>query len=166
MSQAVLLGGAFIGILSALPIVNIANCCCLWIMGGGALAAYLEQQRTRRTVLPGRGAMLGLLAGIVGAVVWIFAFAIVDSVVGPIEQRMVQAMLERSVDMPPDVRTLMEQVAQRGSSVLRYVAGFAFQLVAGMVFSTLGGLLGAVFFRRDVPPALGGDPLVPPPIPE
>ena len=36
-----LLGGLFIGVLSALPIVGICNCCCLWIVGGGVLAAYL-----------------------------------------------------------------------------------------------------------------------------
>jgi len=39
-----LLGGLFIGVLSALPVVQICNCCCLWIIGGGLLAAYLQQQ--------------------------------------------------------------------------------------------------------------------------
>ena len=45
MTQAALLGGLFIGVLSALPIINLANCCCLWIVGGGAIAAYLAQQQ-------------------------------------------------------------------------------------------------------------------------
>ena len=49
---------------------------------------------------------------------------------------------------------------------VRYVLGFVFQLFAGLIFSSLGGLLGAIFFRRDVPPAPGGDAIVPPPIPE
>jgi hypothetical protein len=35
-------------------------------------------------------------------------------------------------------------------------------LFVGSIFSTLGGLLGAVFFRNDVPPALGGPPPLPP----
>ena len=48
MTQAVLLGGLFIGVLSALPIINLANCCCLWIVGGGAIAAYLGQQEDAR----------------------------------------------------------------------------------------------------------------------
>jgi hypothetical protein len=52
-------------------------------------------------------------------------------------------------------------VAGRATSPMRYVAGFAFQLV-GSIFAALGGLLGAQFFRRDVPPALGGEP---PPLP-
>jgi len=46
--QAPLLGGLFIGILSALPVVSWGNCCCLWIIGGGVLAAYLDQQRDER----------------------------------------------------------------------------------------------------------------------
>ena len=43
--QPALLGGVFIGVLSALPIVSAGNlCCCLWVLSGGALAAYLLQQ--------------------------------------------------------------------------------------------------------------------------
>ena len=42
--QPALFGGLFIGVLSALPIINIGNCCCLWVIGGGVLATYLMQQ--------------------------------------------------------------------------------------------------------------------------
>jgi hypothetical protein len=43
--QPALWGGLFIGVLSALPLVNLENCCCcLWVLCGGALAAYLRQQ--------------------------------------------------------------------------------------------------------------------------
>ena len=42
--QPALLGGLFIGVLSALPVVNIANCCCLWVICGGVLTVYLQQQ--------------------------------------------------------------------------------------------------------------------------
>ena len=43
-TQAALLGGVAIGVLSALPVINLANCCCAWILFGGGLAAYLMQQ--------------------------------------------------------------------------------------------------------------------------
>src|SRR3954465_13561456 len=33
VAQAALLGGLFIGILSALPLIKY--CCCIWIIGGG-----------------------------------------------------------------------------------------------------------------------------------
>ena len=43
--QPAIWGGLFIGVLSALPLVNAVNCCCcLWVLVGGALAAYLRQQ--------------------------------------------------------------------------------------------------------------------------
>ena len=40
--QPALLGGLFIGVLSILPYVQI--CCCLWVIVGGVLVAYLQQQ--------------------------------------------------------------------------------------------------------------------------
>jgi len=43
-AQAILIGGMFTGVLSALPIVSVANCCCVWLIGGGAITAYLLQQ--------------------------------------------------------------------------------------------------------------------------
>ncbi len=42
--QPALLGGLFIGVLSSLPVIGIANCCCLWVILGGMLTVYLEQQ--------------------------------------------------------------------------------------------------------------------------
>ena len=53
MLQAPLLGGLFIGVLSALPCHQLGNCCCLWIVGGGVLAAYLDQQNDQRPTRPG-----------------------------------------------------------------------------------------------------------------
>jgi hypothetical protein len=113
------------------------------------LAAYLAQQTSPRPVSPGQGALLGFIAGAIGAVVWLIAFAAIDFVIGPFEQRMVAVMLDRSVEMPPDVREMLETIGERSSSPLRYVFGFMFQLFAGVIFASLGGLLGALVFRRE-----------------
>jgi hypothetical protein len=162
--QPVLLGGLFIGVLSALPVISIGNCCCLWILGGGMLTVYLAQQNTPRSIRPGRGFVLGLMAGIAGAFVWLFAALVLDTFIAPLQERIIDEMLRNAQDMPPDARELIEMVAGRASSPTRFVVGFAFQL-CGAIFAALGGVLGAIFFRRDVPPALGGDPLAPPPLP-
>ncbi len=158
MVQSALLGGVFNGVLSALPIISVGNCCCLWITGGGVVAAYLQQQKQQRSLTAVEGALLGLGAGAVGAVVWLGAYAAVDVVMAPIQDRMMAALLDRSVDMPPDVREWVTAVGSRTNSSLRYLIGFMVQIAAGGVFSTLGGVLGALFLRRDAPPALGGDP--------
>ena len=160
MIQSALLGGLFIGVLSALPIINLANCCCLWITGGGLIAGYLAQPLTR-----GRGALAGFLAGIAGAFVWLFATLALDVVIAPLQERMVANMVSNARDMPPEVRAWLELLADRASSPFRVLAGFIFQLMAGTLFATLGGLLAAVFFSRDLPPAPGGDVIVPPPLP-
>ena len=60
-------GGLFIGVLSALPIVNVGNCCCcLWVICGGALAAYLRQQNSPVQIEAAEGALVGLMAGAIG----------------------------------------------------------------------------------------------------
>ena len=57
-------GGLFIGVLSALPLVNAGNCCCcLWVICGGLLAAYLRQQSSPLPIDAAEGALVGLMAG-------------------------------------------------------------------------------------------------------
>lgn len=148
MAQPALLGGLFIGVLSALPIVNLANCCCLWIVGGGVLAGYVAQQESAPPLTGARGAVIGLLAGVVGAFVWLAAALALDVVMAPLHERIVSETLRSAADMPPEVRQWLELMMDRASAPVRFAAGFVFQLFAGAVFSTLGGVLAAAFFRR------------------
>jgi hypothetical protein len=67
--------------------------------------------------------------------------------------------------MPPEAREWLEMLTNRTSSVLRYVVGFAFHLFAGVVFATLGGVIGYLSFRRGPGPPVPGD-LVLPPLPD
>ena len=54
------------GVLSALPIISAGNaCCCLWVVTGGFVAAYLFQQNRAAPITPADGALVGLLAGLV-----------------------------------------------------------------------------------------------------
>ena len=162
MIQAPLLGGLFIGILSALPAISWGNCCCLWIVSGGLLAAYLDQQNDPRPTTIGRGAFNGFLAGIIGAFVWLVVSMGLDVVLAPVRERIVQELIRVARDMPPDARAALESIGT--ASAAGYALNFFLLLCAGGIFSTLGGMLGATFFRNDVPPALGG-PIEPPPLP-
>ncbi len=160
MLQAPLLGGLFIGVLSALPLVNC--CCCLWIVCGGVLAAYLDQQNDSRPITAGRGAWNGFLAGIIGAVVWLIVSMALDVVLAPIRERLAGEIIRVARDMPPEARAALESIGT--SSSAGYIFNFIVLLCLGAILSTLGGVLGAAFFRNDVPPALGG-PSEPPPLP-
>ena len=82
--------------LSALPVINLANCCCAWILFGGALAAYLMQQNHPEPITIGDGAIVGLLAGVVGAFVWLMLFdADRRSLMAPFQSAMIAADAEQ-----------------------------------------------------------------------
>ena len=152
MSQAVLLGGLFIGVLSALPIVNLANCCCLWILGGGAIAAYLAQQQQPGPFGLMDGARIGFRAGIFGAVVWLFASAVVDLLLAPLQQSAADLMLRSATDIPPEVRDWLQNIGNSASLPARMIVGFFFQLFIAAPFAALGGLLGAAVLGRPSAP--------------
>jgi hypothetical protein len=160
--QPALLGGLFIGVLSALPIVQMCNCCCLWIVGGGVLAAYLQQQSQAAPLTVTGGARTGLIAGVVGAFVWLLLSQALDVVLAPIQERLADEVLRNARDIPPNVRAWLESARAEGSG--GYVFGFFLLLIGGSVASALGGAIGASYFRNDVPPAVGG-PVAPPPLP-
>jgi len=156
LTQAVLLGGLFIGVLSALPVVNIPNCCCLWIIGGGVFAVYVAQQDQPLSIGLLEGARIGVRAGIVGAVIWLIASMAVDLMVAPLQQRAADLILRGASDMPPDVRSWLEGIGDRASAPLRFVVGFLFQLFIATPFAGLGGLLGAAIFGAEIPRAHDG----------
>ena len=154
-----LLGGLFIGILSALPIVGLGNCCCcLWVVGGGALAAYLQQQNQPQPITLAQGVRVGLLAGVLGAFIWLA----VDSALTPLQMRFVGEALRTTRDLPPELRGILESVesGRAGGNIVE----FALRLILGSVVAAIGGGAGATYFRNDVPPALGG-PISPPSLP-
>ena len=157
--QPALLAGAFIGVLSALPVISLGNCCCcLWIVSGGMLAAYLDQAPDRAGNLS-RGALDGLLAGIVGAFVFLIVSSVIATMMAPLQERVFDRLLGGGYDMPPEVRGWFEMARDREAGFLGQLALFIFHVVAGVVFGSLGGLLGALFFwRNEVPPAIGGPP--------
>ncbi len=152
---AALWGGATMGVLSALPFINVANCCCIWVISGGMVAAYVLQAGAPPgvAITSGDGALSGLLAGVFGAFIFAVVSLPLNMLLGPIQQRFVQQVVESSQDVPQEMRSLLANMGGTTGTVLKAVFGFLFMLVAGAIFSTLGGLLGAVLFKRKVAPA-------------
>ena len=149
-TQPALLGGLAIGVLSALPVISLANCCCAWILFGGALAAYLMQQNHPEPVNAGDGAIAGLLAGIVGAFVWLVLFIPLTMVMSPFQSSMIQRMLSSANDMPPEFRAMLESMASNSGRIGIGVIFFFFvMLFVSSVFSMIGGLFGALIFRKN-----------------
>jgi hypothetical protein len=158
------LGGVFIGVLSGLPFVSAGNCCCcMWMVSGGALAAYLEIQQKNRSLTAGEGAAIGALSGVIGAFVWIPIAVALAVLLGPLQRALFEEFARNARDMPPEAREVLENFGGGGTAV-GTVFGFIFQLFAGTIFAAIGGVLSAAYFKKEVPPALGGDWV--PPVPQ
>lgn len=149
--QPALYGGLVVGVLSALPIVSAGNlCCCLWVVCGGLVAAFVLQQRRAMPITQGDGALVGLLAGVIGAFVFLVVKIPIDLVAAPMEREILQRVLNNANNIPPEFRQFMTSRAALGAGL---AISFVVMLIVGVIFSTLGGLLGAVFFRKSPPPA-------------
>ena len=148
--QPALLGGLFIGVLSALPIINMGNCCCcLWVLGGGVLAVYLRQQNSPIALEASEGALLGLMAGFIGGVIGAILAIPIQMLMGPMQAEWMSRMMEGNQDMPPEAREMMERMMTGGALQI----GMALvNVVISTIFGMLGGLLGVAIFKKNAPP--------------
>lgn len=158
--QPALLGGVVIGVLSALPVINMGNClCCLWVVLGGVLATWLLQQNQPTAVEPVDGLLTGMLAGVAGAVVATLVTIPIQMLMGPMGNDALRRILEQNGgDMPPEVRNMLEQLASGGLHGAFVIIGLLVSIVVNVLFGGLGGALGAVMFKPATPPP-------PPPVP-
>jgi hypothetical protein len=159
-TQPALLGGVAIGVLSALPVINIANCCCAWILFGGALAAYLMQANHPEPIQIGDGAIVGLMAGAFGAFVWLVVSVPVNLAMAPFQSQMMQRMMRDASEMSPELRGWFESMSSGPVIGIGLIFGFFVMLVVSTTFGMLGGLFGALLFKKKTPP------VIPPPIPQ
>jgi len=138
------------GALSVLPIVSLGNlCCCLWIIAGGVTAAYLLQQNQTTPITPADGALVGLCAGLIGALIYLALSIPIAILLAPIERAIEERLLELGQrGMPPGFNGYFGSAFGRG---IRLFVGFIAMLFLGSFFSTLGGLLGAALFRKPQP---------------
>jgi len=150
----------FIGVLSALPLINLANCCCLWVIGGGVLASYLMQQNHPYPISAADGALVGLLAGLFGGILGAVLSIPVDVFMAPVQQRILERILSSNPDIPDDARAMLQNMSVRGAAI---VFKMVFSVAVGLVFGMLGGLLGVALFKKtDVPPPPGTTEVLPP----
>ena len=158
--QPALLGGVTIGILSALPVINLANCCCAWILFGGALAAYLMQQNHPEPIQTGDGAIVGLLAGVIGAFVWVIVSVPISMAMAPFQSELAGRVMRDAPNMTPEMRRVFETMSGAPAIGIGLIFGFFVMLMVSTLFGMIGGLFGALMFKKNLPP------VIPPPIPQ
>ena len=89
------------------------------------------------------------LAGVVGAFVYLLLSIPITILVAPLERAMMERIVENAAGMPPEFR---EYVGTYLGSAIQVVVGFGFMLVVGSMFSTIGGVIGALLFKKSLPP--------------
>ncbi len=152
------LGGVTLGVLSALPVVGAFNCCCAWILLGGAVAAQQQQEQQPLPISNSEGADVGFRAGVLGALIWVVLSWPIGLLLRPVIQRYVERALE-SRDLPPEVQNLLASMGTGSETpwAMVFVGNLLLLMVCALV-AALGGLFGAMYFRKPEPPP-------PPPIP-
>lgn len=148
-----LIGGGVIGLLSSIPIVNMGNClCCMWVLLGGALAAYLNAKDypPEMEYTSGDGALVGLMAGCFGALFGTLLGYFFMTVMGTMPwQDMMDGVLESDADIPPEFEDFLQNMQETGKMGFAFVfAQLFFSVIVDAIFGTLGGLLGKALFVK------------------
>jgi hypothetical protein len=157
------MAGAIAGFLSGLPFIGSANClCCLWIVGGAAAAVKLLAKETPAALTSGDGAIVGMLTGIVAAVVDTLVSIPLRSFNLGLAQKIMDTASEMGGEMPAGLDGLFQSAAGPLSPGW-FLLGLFMSSVLFAVFGALGGIVGVSLFVKK--PARAVPPMPPPAIP-
>lgn len=148
-----LIGGVFIGVLSVIPFVSAANlCCCLWAILGGMLATYLYVKNSPTPASAGDGAVLGVIAGALGAVISVILGVPIALAMGPTMRNMIVSLMQ-NID-PRQAEMMRQQFEASGDAIAPLIIQSLIGAALLFVFAILGGLLGVPIFekRKGSPP--------------
>ncbi len=147
MFRPALVGGIVAGVLTAVPFVNCL--CCLWIIGGAMLAAYLLAKDSSVPLTLGDGAVVGILAGIIAAV----TDAVASLPFETMNRESIQRLMAQFADqIPSRWEGWLEQRAGEISPAW-FLLGLLASAVIYAALGALGGTIGASLFgKKPLPP--------------
>ena len=152
-----LIGGVLLGLLSVIPFVNALNvCCCLWAILGGMLASFLYVKNSPTPANAGDGAVLGAIAGVIGAAISLILGIPINYAMGPTMRNLLLGIFE-SVDRQ-QAELMRRQFEATGDSIAGLIINGLILAVLLFIFSIVGGLLGVAIFEKRK-----GGPVPPPP---
>jgi hypothetical protein len=140
-----LIGGAFAGVLSGIPLLNCL--CCLWIIGGGMIAAHFLTKDSPLLLTAGDGAIVGVFAGIIGAVIEF----IISIPLTPLTNAYFRGLMEKFAEFAEDMPSGWESFLERGAfetSAPWAILGLVINVVIFSIFGALGGVIGISLFKK------------------
>ena len=154
-----LIAGAIAGVLSGLPIISCL--CCLWIVGGAALAVKLLVKQTPGLLRPSDGAIVGALTGIVAAVArTLLSLAFRPDIEAA--HRALDWLSSFGFEKPSNIDSLLES----SSAFLSpgwLLLGLFITAAVYAIMGVLGGIIGVSIFAKKKPQA--SPPAAPPSTP-
>jgi len=161
--KAMLIGGGIGGLLSGIPLINSCNClCCMWVILGGVVSAYILVYSARGWPTDGEGAIVGVgsgvMAGIVAGLISFLQILVMgkDKYMGQFQGSF------QGQNLPPEFQQALEQWLQmwNESFFVFFLLGAIFNVIIFTGFAVLGGIIGIRIFRprRFGPYPPGGMP--------
>ncbi len=164
--RSAIIGGLIIGAISGLPGLNFINCCCCaGIMLGGGISVYLYSSEFKVEMAPLESSdalILGIIAGIIGALLSTLIGVIIVLSFGPVEVEMARSFFERlteklenSGSVPAgtldNLREQFDDAIKEASTVGGVLRSLIYSLIIYPIFSMLGGLICFSFFCKKKP---------------
>jgi hypothetical protein len=141
-----LIGGALIGIISAIPIISLINCfCCAGVVIGGIVAVHLYNRNLGGLELTSSdGVVIGLMAGASGALI---STILTSMITGGVKHQ-INKILEYSNEIPPEIQDALVRIQEMGGNLFFVIVGLVFSLIIFSIFGIIGGLIGVSLFRK------------------
>ena len=150
--QSIILGGLVAGLLSTSYLGLINMLCCAGVLIGAVVAVWHYTDTNELTITAGQGAVLGLLAALVG---WLIALILNYALISMgIRSDLVlsQFFLDRFGDSMP--AESYDQIVDQMNSPMTlgtYLLSSLWGILFSVIFGAVGGSIGAVIFKK------GGD---------
>lgn len=148
--------------ISIFPVLNLLNLlCCAGIIIGGAAGTYYYGRQLEKTgsfIQNKDGIMIGLLAGIISAIIYVIFSTLIMMISQQNPVELVYKMTEQyNIPIPPEsekmLQTVFNEYQKNGFSTIMIGVELFSRIVSHCIFGPLGGLLAASIMnkRRNVP---------------
>ncbi|HEV2911670.1 MAG TPA: hypothetical protein VGX92_00020 [Pyrinomonadaceae bacterium] len=163
--QPAIIGGVTLGILSAIPGINLLNaCCCAWAILGGLLAGYLYVKRSQTPVRIGEGAKIGAIAGGIGGLISVVVGVPLTILLQGVFASLIVSTFGNEAQSNPMLAEYFRQL-QSGPLILQLLAIGIGRAVLLAGFATVGAILGVALFEKRPTTPEPPPPPPPPPFP-
>ncbi|MEX2117146.1 MAG: hypothetical protein WEB37_09670 [Bacteroidota bacterium] len=157
-----LISGVVIGLVSAIPGLNLINCCCCaGIILGGVLAVYLYKQEHVEGAPPmesSDGLILGVTTGVVSAFCTTVLNLLIMALFGDVASEFLRSFTEQILDqanLPPEtidqLRSQIDASMDEAKTFMGVMKELLFNLLIHPLFAMLGGLIGYSIFKPKKP---------------